>query len=164
MHPLTLSDHFNPRRNRIILILSCLCLLLTLLASLSCSQQHSQTKLKNVTLAHWGHEKVFIYFPLYIAMQKGYFANEGINVKILYSGNDDQVFASVIAGEAQFGFADPAFVAISRERGGPGKVIATLVGRVANWGIGKGKTIPVIQNFKLLSRLKVSSFPAPSTA
>ncbi len=120
--------------------------------------------LKPVTLAHWGHEKVFIYLPLYVAIDEGFVGGEGLDLKILYSGNDDQVFAAVVSGNAQFGVADPVFAAIARERGGDGKVIATLVGRVSNWGVARNASIPNIDDPRKLDGLRVSSFPAPSTA
>lgn len=119
---------------------------------------------EDVTLAHWGHEKVFIYFPLYVAQQNGYFADEGINLRIQYAGNDDQVFAAVLGGSAQVGAGDPVFAAISREKGGPGRVVATLVSRVSNWGIARDSHAVRITDMRQLNGKRVSSFPSPSTA
>ncbi|MCH8157772.1 MAG: ABC transporter substrate-binding protein, partial [Nitrospinae bacterium] len=72
-----------------------------------------------------------------VAMDAGFFKEEGLNVRLKYSGNDDQVFATVLSGDAQFGVGDPAFTVIAREKGGEGKVIATLVGGLANWGVAQ---------------------------
>ncbi|MGO9005702.1 MAG: ABC transporter substrate-binding protein [Beijerinckiaceae bacterium] len=130
---------------------------------LQCSIGHA-AEIKTVRLAHWGQSKVFIYLPLYVATDLGYFRDEGIDIQIVYSGNDDQVFAAVVGGGAIAGLADPAFAAVSRERGGTGRSIAILVNRVANWGIGKDSSMA---NFKFpqdLNGRKISSFPSPSTA
>jgi NitT/TauT family transport system substrate-binding protein len=116
-----------------------------------------------VKIAHWGHEKILIYAPLYIAMDGGFFAKEGLDIELVYSGNDDQVFATVISGAAQFGVGDPAFTAISREKGGEGKVIAALVGRVANWAVTKNPAIQPFTDPKELDGKRVTSFPSPST-
>src|SRR5215469_4179801 len=74
--------------------------------------------LEQVTVAHWGTERTLIYAPLYVALDGGFFKEQGLDVRISYSGNDDQVFATVASGAAQFGVGDPAFTAISREKGG----------------------------------------------
>jgi NitT/TauT family transport system substrate-binding protein len=122
------------------------------------------TSNRKVTIAHWGQERILIYLPLYVALDGGFFASECLDVSLKYSGNDDQVFAAVISGSADFGVGDPAFTAISRERGGPGKVVALLVGAVANWGVAaKDSKVPMITDPKQLAGLRVSSFPAPST-
>ena len=138
--------------------------LLTL--NFSCKKEEEITQAEekiNITVAHWGHAKILIYLPLYIAIDGGFFEKKGIEARIKYSGNDDQVFASVIKGEAQFGVGDPTFTAISRERGFPGKVIATLVGGLANWGVTKRDDLKMITDPQDLEGLKIGSFPAPST-
>lgn len=117
-----------------------------------------------VTIAHWGQERILIYLPLYVAIDGGFFSDECLDVTLKYSGNDDQVFATVISGGADFGVGDPAFTAISRERGGPGRVVALLVGAVANWGVAmKDSKVAEISNPQQLQGLRVSSFPSPST-
>jgi NitT/TauT family transport system substrate-binding protein len=130
---------------------------------LQCSIGHA-AETKTVRLAHWGQSKVFIYLPLYVANDLGYFREEGIDLQIVYSGNDDQVFAAVVGGSAIAGLADPVFAAVSRERGGPGRTIAMLVNRVANWGIGKNASMANFQFPQDLNNRSISSFPAPSTA
>lgn len=132
--------------------------------SFSCANQKKENGLKKVTVAHWGHSKILIYLPLYVAMDGGFFKKNGLEVNIKYSGNDDQVYATVLSGSAQFGVGDPAFTVIAGERGGKGKIIATLVGRLANWGVAKkGKFINNITNYSELTGLRISSFPFPST-
>ncbi len=85
---------------------------------------------KKVTIAQFGKEKFLLYLPLYVAMEEGIFRGRGIHVELLFAGNDDQVFASVVSGEASFGVGDPVFAAIARERGGPGKIVGLLVTRL----------------------------------
>jgi NitT/TauT family transport system substrate-binding protein len=153
-----------------------LCLALALLGGCNSNQgvQNNQREtpptspspspqLTNITVAHWGQEKILIYLPLYVAMDGGFFKQQGLNVTLKYSGNDDQVFATVISGQAQFGVGDPTFTAISREKGGTGKVVATLVGAVANWGVTNKQSISEINDPHQLDGLRVTSFPSPST-
>jgi len=121
------------------------------------------TGMTEVTVAQWGQERYLIYLPLYVAMDKGYFEEEGLKVDIKFTGNDDQTFAAVVSGDAQFGVGDPVFAAISQERGYPAKVIATIVGGVAIWGVTNNDEIPVIEERQQLAGLRVGTFPSPST-
>ena len=116
---------------------------------------------KHITIAQWGQEKYLIYLPVYIAQEKGFFRNHGLDVSITFNGNDDQVFATVARGDAQFGVGDPIFAAISRQRGFDGIVVASIVDRVALWGVTKTE-----KNYtepKDFSNTSVGTFPRPST-
>jgi NitT/TauT family transport system substrate-binding protein len=142
--------------------------LLILILILSITACDSKTKsssndVKQITVAQWGQEKYLIYLPLYVAMEKGYFKKYGLDVKLKFSGNDDQVFATVIKGDAQFGIGDPVFAAISQEKGFPARVIGTLVNGVAVWGVTNNKEIKVIEKASDLEGLKIGTFPEPST-
>jgi NitT/TauT family transport system substrate-binding protein len=127
------------------------------------NEKPNSTGLIPVTVAQWGQEKYLIYLPLYIAQEKGFFNEEGLDISIKYSGNDDQVFATVLKGEAQFGIGDPVFTAISREKGAKGKVIASIVDGVAIWGVTNKANIQLIEKPSDLAGLKVGTFPDPST-
>ncbi|MEE9362055.1 MAG: ABC transporter substrate-binding protein [Cellulophaga sp.] len=122
----------------------------------------TEEKTETITVAQWGQEKYLIYLPFYIAQEKGFFKDEGLEIAVKFSGNDDQVFATVLVGDAQFGIGDPVFTAISREKGAKGKVIASLVDGVAIWGV-TNKDIKPIEKLDDLEGLKIGTFPAPST-
>jgi len=118
---------------------------------------------RQVTVAQWGQERYLIYLPLYVAMEERFFDQQKLKVGLKFTGNDDQTFAVVIQGGAQFGIGDPAFAAISRERGFQGKVVATVVGGVAIWGLTNNDKVPVITKAEELAGLRVGTFPEPST-
>ncbi len=119
--------------------------------------------LEEVTIAQWGQEKYLIYLPLYVAMEEGMFAEQGISVRLKYSGNDDQTFAAVIHGSAQLGIGDPVFAAIARERGFSSRVVGLLLGTVANWGVSNQRDLSKITVPSDLAGLRIGSLPAPST-
>lgn len=119
--------------------------------------------LTRVTVAQWGQERYLIYLPVYIAMERGYFEDEGLEISLTFTGNDDQTFAAVVSGGALFGVGDPVFAAISQERGFPARVIATVVAGVAIWGVTDQDDIPVIETPAQLSGMRVGTFPSPST-
>jgi len=126
-------------------------------------QVEDKDTLTKVTVAQWGQEKYLIYLPLYVAMEEGYFKKYGLDIKLKFSGNDDQVFATVIKGDAAFGVGDPIFAAIAQEKGFPARVIGTLVSGVAIWGVTKNKDMKVIENPSELAGLRIGTFPEPST-
>lgn len=135
---------------------------IVLVACNSSNKKQKNANQKDITVAQWGQEKYLIYLPFYVALEKGFFKDEGLNISIKYSGNDDQVFATVLSGDAQFGIGDPVFTAIARERGAKGKVIASIVNGVAIWGV-TNKNLEPIETLDDLAGLRVGTFPEPST-
>lgn len=127
------------------------------------STQNDEQVFQKVTVTQYGQSKIFLYLPLYIAMEEGYFAEQGLDITLTYSGNDDQIAATVTGGHADFGVGDPIFSAIIQERGGQLKTIATLVEKPPFIGYTNKKEISEIKVLSDLGNLKISSFPAPST-
>ena len=122
----------------------------------------SQNQPQKITIAEFG--EVFLYAPLYVADAKGFFKDEGLDVKIIPTGGDDKTFATLLSGDAQFGVADPTFVAISGEKGQPGRVVASILSGVPFWGVVKNPKIPQITKPSDLKNYNVATFAAPSTA
>lgn len=133
------------------------------LALVGCDSNNKQeSKLEKVKVAQFG--EVFLYMPLYLADGMGFFKDEGIEIEITNTGGDDKTFAAVLSGAATFGVADPTFVAIAKERGQDGEVVASVVNGVPFWGVATNKKIPEIKNGKQLNGYRVATFPSPSTA
>ena len=130
--------------------------------STSTNNNNGGQQAAKIKVAQFGD--VFLYMPLYIAKDKGFFQQQGLDVDIINTGGDDKTFAAVISGDAQFGIADPTFVAIARSKGQSGQVIASVVNGVPFWGITKKPSIPLISDPKMLDNYSVATFPAPSTA
>ena len=114
-----------------------------------------------ITIAQFGH--VFLYLPLYVAQDKGFFKEEGLDVQIVSTGGDEKTFAAVASGSAQFGVADPTFTAIAQEKGQGGKVVASIVNGVPFWGITFKKDMKPKTNPEELSGLRIATYTAPST-
>lgn len=73
-------------------------------------------ELKKVTLALPSPGGIG-YFPLYNAMSKGYFAEEGIEVDVQSVNGSSQVLQVLAAGQAQFGHPGPGPLLNARENG-----------------------------------------------
>lgn len=119
-------------------------------------------EMPEVTIAEYG--EFLLYSTLYIADKEGLFEKQGIRVKIVPAGGDEKVFASLLTGGAQFGIGDPTFVAISGEKGRPGKIIYSLLQNAPAFGIA---TNPLIKPNSKPSDLKgytIATYPPPSTA
>ena len=116
---------------------------------------------EKITIAQYGH--VFLYLPLYVAKAKGFFSQQGLDVSLVSTGGDEKTFAAVASGSAQYGVADPVFTAIAREQGKGGKVVALLVNGVPFWGVTFKKDLKEIATPADFARLRIATYPAPST-
>jgi NitT/TauT family transport system substrate-binding protein len=125
------------------------------------SRSNEQNKTVPITIAQFGH--VFLYMPLYVALDRGFFKEEGLDVKLVSTGGDEKTFTAVSAGNAQFGVSDPVFAAIARERGQGGKVVAQIVGGTPFWIVTYNAKIKPITNPSQLAGLKIAAYTAPST-
>ncbi len=63
----------------------------------------TEEKLTDVTLAEVTHS--IFYAPMYVAIEKGYFKDNGINLDLILTPGADKVSAAVLSGDADIGFA-----------------------------------------------------------
>lgn len=136
-----------------------------------CAQQAEQTDQAKdgskspaavpVTIAQYGH--VFLYMPLYVAMRKGFFKKNGLEVTLVSTGGDEKTFTAVATGNAQFGVSDPTFVAIAREHGQRGKVVAAVVRGVPFWVVSLKKDIGQFSKPEQFNNYRCAAYTAPST-
>ncbi len=139
--------------------------ILVALALAGCTKtepQAPEAKLTPITIAQFGH--VFLYMPLYVAVDKGFFKDEGLNVNLVSTGGDEKTFAAVSSGSAQFGVSDPTFAAIARERGQGGKVVAGVVRGVPFWMISFKDGVKTAKSPTDLAGQRIATYTAPSTS
>ena len=106
-------------------------------------------------------DKILLYLPLYLAKKKGFFSKRGINIEIIPGFSDFKTWKSVENGEAHFGLSDPV-VMFQGERES-GRLIATLVKKVAIWGISK-KQFPFIHKIEdFPDNVSICGYDKPST-
>ncbi len=138
--------------------------MLVILSVSSCQKgTESSEKLQKVRIAQYGKAKFLLYLPLYVAMEEGLFKKRGIDVDLIFAGNDDQIFATVISGEAEFGVGDPVFTALASEKGIEAKTVAMLITNLGLTGYTNKPEVPEIKNPRDLKGLRVGSLPEPST-
>ncbi len=139
-------------------------LVFSILSCISCSKDSNlNEKLKKIRIAQFGKAKFLLYLPLYVAMEEDLFKKRGIDVDLIFAGNDDQVFATVISGEADFGVGDPVFTALASEKGIKAKTVAMLITNLGLTGYTNKLEVPEIRDRIDLKGLRVASLPEPST-
>ena len=77
-------------------------ILLTLFALAGCKKHSSGEALSKVTLNEVAHS--IFYAPQYVAIQEGYFAEEGIDLNLITGFGADKTMTAVLSGEADIGF------------------------------------------------------------
>jgi NitT/TauT family transport system substrate-binding protein len=82
-------------------------------------------------------------------------------MKVSAAGGDTQTFAAVLGGSADFAIGDATMAQISRENGGPGVVVGTVVQRAHYFGVSK--TLQPITDPKGFKGLKIVTSPEPNT-
>jgi NitT/TauT family transport system substrate-binding protein len=129
-----------------------------------CSQsppQSHSSPTRDVTIAEYG--SLLIYLPLYIADDQHFFEQQGVHVRFVDSGGDDKTYAAVASGSAQFGVADPTFVAIARQRGQRAVVVGSIVSGAPYWGVTWKSTITPASTPAGLRNLRIATYESPST-
>ncbi len=136
---------------------------LTAFLTTSLSSCHrEQTTLRHVVINEAFEH--LLYIGLYVAKDKGFFAMQGLDVRIDTGGGDAQAFAALTSGSAQFAQGDPGFVAIAAEKGWQGKVVGMAVDRAAMWGVTYKKSIKPSQDSHVFRNMTVGTYPDPNTS
>lgn len=88
-------------RKRIIALLLTMAFAITSL--IACSKEETQNQeLTKVVLSEVAHS--IFYAPMYVAIEEGYFAEEGIDLELVTAFGADKVMTAVLSGEADIGF------------------------------------------------------------
>lgn len=66
-------------------------------------KKDSNNKNTTVTVAEVAH--TIFYAPQYVALEKGYFSEYGIDVELILTSGADKVSAAVLSGDADIGFS-----------------------------------------------------------
>lgn len=67
-----------------------------------CNTENTSTDLQKVTLNEVAHS--IFYAPLYVAIEEGYFQEEGIDLELITGYGADKTMTALLSGEADIGF------------------------------------------------------------
>ncbi len=103
------------------------------------------TKETKITLNEVAHS--IFYAPMYVAIENGYFEEEGIDLHLVTGFGADKVMAAVLSGEADIGFMGPETTVYTYNEGAQDAVVnfAQLTQRAGNFIVAREKT----DDFKL---------------
>ena len=107
---------------------------MTVLAS---NKDKEEEKLSKVTLNEVAHS-VF-YAPQYVAIEKGYFAEKGLNLTLVTGFGADKTMTAVISGEADIGFMGAEASVYAYQEGATDPVVnfAQLTQRAGNFLVAR---------------------------
>ena len=109
------------------------------------NSNNKDSKLEKITLAEVAH--TVFYAPMYVAIEKDYFKEVGIDIDLILTSGADKVTAAVLSGDAQIGFSGSE-ATIYVYNGGEKdylKTFAQLTQRDGSFIVSREK----IKNFKL---------------
>jgi NitT/TauT family transport system substrate-binding protein len=74
-----------------------------------------------------------LYLPLYVAIDEGFFTQQGLDLTKETAGSPTVALSAVISGSAQFSIHGPEWTAIAASKGAPVDIIANVVNGAAVW-------------------------------
>src|SRR3979411_2185564 len=74
-----------------------------------------------------------LYLPLYVAIDEGFFIQQGLDLTTETAGAPTVALSAVISGSAQFSIHGPEWTAIAASKGAPVNIIANVVNGAAVW-------------------------------
>jgi NitT/TauT family transport system substrate-binding protein len=90
---------------------------------------NAQTKKVTISQAF----QSLLYLPLYVGIDNGLFAKQGLDVTKETAGAPSTALAAVISGSAQFSLHGPEWPAIAASKGAPVQIVANVVNGAAVW-------------------------------
>lgn len=121
------------------LILPLCLILLVLLCSLTSCGKEGQKSASTVRLNEVAHS--IFYAPMYVAMEKGYFEDEGLNIQLETGFGADKTMTALLSGEADIGFMGPESTIYTYQEGNTDRVVnfAQLTQRAGNFLVSREK-------------------------
>ena len=112
-------------KKKIILTLLCLVAAILMCCSYEFFKEKKEENLITIKLAEVTHSP--FYAPFYVALEKGYFKDEGLDIDLILTPGADKVSAAVLSGDVEIGFAGPES-AIYIYKGGEEDYLVTFAG------------------------------------
>lgn len=102
-----------------------------------CSAKKDGQKLTKVTLNEVAHS--IFYAPMYVAIENGYFKEEGIDLTLVTGFGADKTMTAVLSGEADIGFMGPETTVYTYNEGAKDYVVnfAQLTQRAGNFLVAR---------------------------
>lgn len=128
-----MKKHLFRRMN----MLLCITAVLGVSLLTGCSSGQKEQKLTKVTLNEVAHS--IFYAPMYVAIEEGYFEEEGIDLALVTGFGADKTMTAVLSGEADIGFMGPETTVYTYNEGAQDYVVnfAQLTQRAGNFLVAR---------------------------
>lgn len=129
-------------KRKIISIVLIIALAVLMLTGCGTSEAIStDTKAKSVDISLYEVAHSIFYAPMYVAIEKGYFSDEGINLTLHNGNGADNVMNAMIAGDADIGFmgCEASVYVYAEGKSDYAVNFAQLTQRAGNFLIGRSK-------------------------
>lgn len=129
------------KRSRVICLLLLVIAVITVITGLSgCGQTSSSSKLQKIRLNEVAHS--IFYAPQYVAIEKGYFKEEGIDLDVTTGFGADKTTTALVSGDADIGFMGPEGTIYLYNEGCEDYAVnfAQLTQRAGNFVVSRKKT------------------------
>ena len=115
-------------------ILSFFIVTVMILGLSACGKKSDLTKVNLNEVAH----SIF-YAPLYVALENGYFEEEGLNIELTTGFGADKTMTALLSGEADIGFMGPESTIYTYQQGNTDYVVnfAQLTQRAGNFLVSR---------------------------
>ena len=122
-----------------IFVTASVCITTVTLSLFSSGCASSSPNLKNVTLNEVAHS--IFYAPMYVAIEKGYFEEEGLNLTVVTGFGADKTMTSLLSNDADIGFMGPETTVYSYNEGATDYVVnfAQLTQRAGNFLVARNE-------------------------
>ncbi len=132
-------------KKRIIIGISTLVILISTILIVFTFKKDENTSLTKIRLAEVTHSS--FYSPLYIAIEKGYFKEEGIQIELILTPGADKVSSAVLSKDVEIGFAgaESAIYVYTQDNKDYLQIFAGLTKRDGQFIVSREK----VEDFKL---------------
>ncbi len=122
---------------RCLAMLSCITAILGVSLLTGCSAPKKSQDITKVTLNEVAHS--IFYAPMYVAIEEGYFKEEGIDLTLVTGFGADKTMTAVLSGEADIGFMGPETTVYTYNEGAQDYVVnfAQLTQRAGNFLVAR---------------------------
>ena len=109
----------------------------TCISLIGCTKQTHTNDIRKITLNEVAHS--IFYAPQYVAIEEGYFAEEGLDLTLVTGFGADKVLTALISGEADIGFmgAEASIYAYQEGATDPAVNFAQLTQRAGNFLVAR---------------------------
>ena len=104
-------------------------LAVSLLALATATSAHAENAKATISQAF----QSMLYLPLYVGLDEGFFAKEGLDLTKETAGAPATALSGVLSGSSQFSLHGPEWAAIAASKGAPVEIIANVVNGAAVW-------------------------------